>query len=47
MRTLTVLSPLPDIGLHLLVTVLRANMALCSEEELDILPRCTQNRGKF
>ena len=47
MSTLTILSPLPDIGLHLLVTVLRANVALCSEEELNVLLRCTQNRGKF
>jgi hypothetical protein len=44
---LTVNPPLPNIGFHLLVTVLGANMALCSEEELDILLCCTQDRGKF
>ena len=35
------LPPLPDVGLHLLITVLGANVALCSERELDVLLRCT------
>jgi len=43
----TVLPPLPNVGFHLLVTVFGANMALRSEEELDILLCCTEGSGKF
>ena len=44
---LTVLPPLPNVGFHLLITVLGANVALCSKEKLDVLFCCTQDRGKF
>ena len=43
----TVVPPLPDVRLHLLVAVLRANVRLRREEELDLLVGRGENGGQF
>lgn len=45
--SLTVGPPLPDVGKHLLVAVLAANVRLGSEEKLDLLIGGTENGGEF
>lgn len=44
---LTVGSPLPDVREHLLVAVLRANVRLRREEELDLLVGRGEYGGQF
>jgi len=43
----TVSSSLPNIGKHLLVAVLAANVGLRGQEELDLLIGCAEDRGEF
>ena len=47
MGGLTVGSPLPDVREHLLVAVLRADVRLRREEELDLLVGRRENGGQF
>ena len=44
---LTVGSPLPDVREHLLIAVLRADVGLGREEELDLLVGGGENGGEF
>ena len=46
-RALTVGPPLPDVGEHLLVAILAANVRLSREEELNLLLGGTEDGGKF
>ena len=45
--SLTVGPPLPDVGKHLLVAVLGADVALGREEELDLLVGGSEDGGEF
>lgn len=45
--SLTVGPPLPDVGKHLLVAVLAANVRLGGEEKLDFLIGGTEDGGEF
>lgn len=47
MNSLTVRPPLPDVGEHLLVAVLAADVRLSREEELDLLIGGGENGGEF
>jgi hypothetical protein len=44
---LTIGPSLPNIRLHLFITVFCADMALCGQQELDLLVGSAEDGGKF
>lgn len=44
---LTIDTALPDVRLHLLIAVFRADVTLSCQEKLNLLISCAQDGGKF